>query len=155
MAGRFTNRVRDVGLREWNALLDPHATSIVYRAAIGMHRSVGLDVTHNLKLDAAEVRRRLDGGRSPLLRDMTETWFGEVGSITFHDPLAAATIFDDRLCQFERGSVEVELASERLAGLTHWTAGGPDPRHQVAIAVDHQRFFGHYFSVVQGMREVA
>jgi hypothetical protein len=44
--------------------------------------------------------------------------------------------------------VEVELASERLLGLTHWTPGGPDAPHEVALEVDAGRFFEHYFSVL-------
>jgi purine nucleosidase len=146
MAGVFGNRGAGMGLREWNALLDPHATAIVYRAAIGTHRSVGLDVTSSLQLDATEIRGRLAGNR--LLQDMTEAWFAAAQSITFHDPLAAATIFDERICRFEPGTVEVELASERLQGLTYWTPGGLCPPHQIAVEVDRGRFFDHYFSVV-------
>jgi inosine-uridine nucleoside N-ribohydrolase len=149
MAGVFASYVPGAGLREWNALLDPHATAMVYRAAVGTHRSVGLDVTAPLKLGRAEIQRRLQGNRSPLLRDMVEAWFGGADSITFHDPLAAATIFDERICQFEPGTVEVELASERLRGMTYWTPGGPAARHEVALAADSERFFEHYFAAVR------
>jgi inosine-uridine nucleoside N-ribohydrolase len=122
---------------------------MVYRAPIASHRSVGLDVTLDVKLNAAEVRARLQGERPSLLRDMTEAWFGKADAIVFHDPLAAATIFDERICRFEPGTVEVELASERLRGLTYWSAGGRAPRHEVAAAADQARFFEHYFSVVR------
>ena len=72
-------------------------------------------------------------------------WFTQVDKITFHDPLAAATIFEQAVCGFERGHVDVELSSERLAGLTYWT---PDAQgqHEVALTVNPQRFFEHYFS---------
>jgi purine nucleosidase len=148
MAGMFRHRVLGAGLREWNALLDPHATALVYRAVVGVHRSVGLDVTFGMKMDAAEVRRRLRGSPSQLLRDMTEAWFHQAGSITFHDPLAAATIFDDRLCRFERGTVDVELTSERLQGLTYWTQDDSYPRHEIAVDGNSKLFFDHYFSLV-------
>ena len=45
---------------------------------------------------------------------------------------AAATIFDDSICRFEKGTVDVELSSERLLGLTHWKADGAG-RHEVAL----------------------
>src|SRR5574341_1196269 len=46
MCGRFTNRVQgNYGPLEWNAYGDPHASAIVYRADVRVHRSVGLDVT--------------------------------------------------------------------------------------------------------------
>lgn len=145
MSGVFTNHLAGVGPLEWNAKLDPAATAIVYHAQPPVHRSIGLDVTCQVKMPAAEVRERF---QAPLLRpvlDFAEVWFQHVDTITFHDPLAAVTIFDDRVCGFERGEVEVELKSDRLAGFTHWK---PDPngRHEVALTVDAPRFFEHYFS---------
>jgi inosine-uridine nucleoside N-ribohydrolase len=147
MAGVFASRPRGAGLREWNALLDPHATAMVYRAAVSSHRSVGLDVTLQLRMEAAELRQWLGSGPPQPLGEMVEAWLGKAGAVTFHDPLAAATIFDERLCRFETGTVDVELASARLQGLTHWTPGGS--RHEVALEVDRQRFFEHYFSFVR------
>jgi len=147
MCGVFTNRLAGVGPREWNALLDPHATAIVYRHAVKVHRSIGLDVTHQVVMEAGEVKRRF---QAPLLKpvlDFAEVWFERRSSITFHDPLAAATLFDNRICQFEKGLVEVELASDRLGGLTYWTLQASPGPHEVALQVEAERFFDHYFSV--------
>ncbi|MEO8396468.1 MAG: nucleoside hydrolase, partial [Chloroflexota bacterium] len=69
--------------------------------------------------------------------------------ITFHDPLAGATLFDDAICTFERGTVEVELASQRMLGMTQWTKDTANSPHEVALDVDPQRFFDHYFSVFE------
>jgi purine nucleosidase len=130
---------------EWNAMLDPAAAAIVYRAAPRVHRSIGLDVTCQVTLPAAAVRERF---QAPLLRpvlDFAEVWFRQAETITFHDPLAATTIFDETICGFERGQVEIELASERVAGMTHWRPEAQG-RHEVALTVNPQRFFDHYFS---------
>jgi len=146
MCGVFTNKLAGVGPLEWNAMLDPTATAIVYRAVVKIHRSIGLDATTQVTMAAPEVRQRF---QIPLLRpvlDFAEVWFGHADRITFHDPLAAVTIFDGTVCGFERGTVEVELKSERLAGLTHWKAD-PEGVHEVALMVDQQRFFDRYFSV--------
>jgi len=145
MCGVFTNQLPGVGPLEWNARVDPVAAAIVYRAGAKVHHSIGLDVTCQTTLSASEARRRF---QAPLLRpvlDFAEVWFDRSDKITFHDPLAAATIFDQTICGFERGNVEIELQSERLAGLTHWTAD-PRGRHEVALKVDPERFFSHYFS---------
>ena len=147
MCGVFGGRLDQGGLLEWNAMLDPLATAIVFNSRPRQLRSIGLDVTTQVTLDAATVRQRF---QTPLLLpvlDFAEVWFRERPSITFHDPLAATTLFDDGICQFERGLVEIELASPRLAGLTHWTpqANGP---HEVAFGVNASRFFEHYFSVI-------
>jgi inosine-uridine nucleoside N-ribohydrolase len=146
MCGVFTNRQPGEGPLEWNALLDPTAAAIVYRARPPIHRSIGLDVTTQVKLPAAVVRERFQA--SPLLRpvlDFAEVWFQQAETITFHDPLAAATIFDESLCGFEHGLVEVELTSPRLAGHTFWKADPAGP-HEAALTVDAPKFFEHYFS---------
>jgi inosine-uridine nucleoside N-ribohydrolase len=142
MCGVFLGRNTDL---EWNALVDPTATAITYRAVPPYHRSIGLDVTTKVTMPADEVRKRF---QAPLLRpvlDFAEVWFQHAKTITFHDPLAAATIFDEGICGFESGRVEVELKSDRLPGATLWYPKDPAGHHQVATSVNPQRFFDHYF----------
>ena len=144
MSGVFHSRTRTT---EWNAILDPHATAIVYRAPAALHRSVGLDVTLQVRMSAAEVRRRFD---APLLRpvlDFAEVWFEEQDEILFHDPLAAVTLFDENVCGFEQGRVTVDLEEE--PGRTLFEAGGEDAPHEVATTVDSERFFDDFFGVFE------
>jgi inosine-uridine nucleoside N-ribohydrolase len=147
MCGVFTNRLAGVGPREWNAIGDPHATAIVYRANAKVHRSIGLDVTCQVKMDADEVRRRFTPDLLQPVADFAADWFKHRAQVTFHDPLAATTIFDDKICGFVKGTADVELTSERLAGMTLWNPKAEEPRHEVASTVDKERFFEHYFSV--------
>ncbi len=144
MAGSFWSGVN--GGVEWNVMLDPHAAEIVYRARPPLHRSVGLDVTTQVKLPAADVRARFQTGLLRLVADFAEVWFREQPEITFHDPLAAVTLFADDVCAFARGQVTVDLRDGETLGRTQWAAveGGP---HEVAAAVAPARFFDHYFSV--------
>ncbi len=142
MCGVFYQRGPEV---EWNAYVDPTATGITYRARPASHRSIGIDVTQHVTMAAPEVRQRF---QAPLLRpvlDFAEVWFKGGHLITFHDPLAATTIFDDSICTFERGQVDIELKSDRLGGATLWQPK-PDGPHEVAKTVDSQKFFDHYFS---------
>ncbi|MBN1287456.1 MAG: nucleoside hydrolase [Anaerolineae bacterium] len=136
---------------EWNIMLDPHASAIVYRAGVPEHRSIGLDVTTQVQMPADAVRERFAPHKllRPVL-DFAEVWFRERPQITFHDPLAAATIFDDQICAFERGRVEIEWEDKEALGLTRWEAGQPGAGHEVAVAVQPGRFFAHFFSVFQG-----
>lgn len=146
MCGVFTNRLAGVGPREWNAIGDPHATAIVYRSPVAVHRSLGLDVTCQVVMPAAEVRQRF---QTPLLApvlDFAEIWFSRRDRVTFHDPLAAVSLFDETVCTFTRGSVDVELAGERAHGMTYWKENASG-RCEVALQVDPARFFDSYFSV--------
>lgn len=137
------------GRLEWNARLDPHATDIVYRAARGMrrHRSVGLDVTLKVSMDRDEARAHF--GRIAALHpvlDFAEVWFQERPRLFFHDPMAALTIFDDGVCDFQRGNVAIELADPARLGRTDFV---PDPggAHEVAVAVNADRCVAEYFRV--------
>jgi purine nucleosidase len=151
MCGVFTNNLAGVGPREWNALVDPHATAIVYQSQVPIHRSIGLDVTCQVTMPADEVRTRFQEGLLRPVLDFAEIWFRDQPFITFHDPLAAATIFDADICVFDRGSVEVELTSTKVMGMTHWKAGEGD--HEVALRVNPQKFFAHYFLCFGGFEK--
>jgi inosine-uridine nucleoside N-ribohydrolase len=148
MCGVFTNRLAGVGPLEWNAMVDPHATAIVYNTQVPIHRSVGLDVTCQVVMPADEVRQRFV---TPLLRpvlDFAEVWFKHRSNITFHDPLAAVAVFDEQVCQFERGQVEVDLLSSRVTGMTAWGADAHGP-HEAALKVNPERFFNSFFATVK------
>jgi inosine-uridine nucleoside N-ribohydrolase len=146
MGGSFTRQPEGEEKTEWNAAGDPHATKIVYEAPLRLHRSLGLDVTQQVMLTEEEVRRRFT---APLLRpvlDFAEIWFaGVYPSITFHDPLTAATIFDPGLCAYLKGNVTIDM--EQHPGLTVFHPSVPDSPHQIAVSVDRERYFDHFFGV--------
>lgn len=148
MVGVFTNRLAGTWPLEWNAICDPHALAIIYQADVPICRSVGLDVTCQVTMDAQEVRARFQTGLLRPVLDFAEVWFKQTGRIIFHDPLAAVSMFDETVCGFERGTVDVELTSPRVLGMTHWTPGA-NGRHEVALTVSPERFFDRYFSTVR------
>ena len=154
MCGAFSDdhiapESRQRGRREWNALLDPVATEIVYRAAaqVPQHRSMGLDVTLKVALDSAQVKEQFSKYKllHPVM-DFSEEWFQRARFMHFHDPLAAMTIFEDDVCGFVRGDVTVELKDEKLAGKTDF-APNANGRHEIALEVDPARCFEAYFKV--------
>lgn len=147
MGGNFDEGGSESGRIEWNVAGDPVASEIAYKAPVRLHRSLGLNVTQRVVMDAESVREKFT---APLLRpvmDMAEVWFaGFYPSITFHDPLAAATIFDPDLCAYEQGTVRLDNGDR--PGRTIWQPGGPDSPHQVAMTVDVDRYFERFFSAV-------
>src|SRR5215211_3182559 len=134
MGGNFDEAGTEAGRIEWNVAGDPLASEITYKAPVRLHRSLGLNVTQQVMMSADEVRERF---ATPLLRpvlDMAEIWFaGFYPSITFHDPLAAATIFEPELCSYQQGIVKVDDTEK--PGRTIWQPTGPDAPHQVAMTV--------------------
>lgn len=146
MNGSFQFKLPNCNINEWNSFNDPYATAIVYDAKAPVHRSIGLDVTMQVQMDAHEVEERFTHPLLQPVKDFSSVWFQHAGLMTFHDPLAAATIFDDSICGFTRGYVDIELASKKLMGMTHFKADANGP-HEVATTVDRDHFLDHYFSV--------
>jgi Inosine-uridine nucleoside N-ribohydrolase len=137
---------------EWNAFNDPHATAITYgnsfHAKPPRHVSYGIDVTCKCMWAADECRKRFqDISVLAPVRDFAEVWFKHASHVTFHDPLAAVSLFNPDICGYEDGNVNISLAAPTLG----WTVfnkkdGGP---HTVARTVDTQRFFETYLDVVR------
>lgn len=142
------------GAREWNALQDPIATALAYRAGVADHLSIGIDVTRQCTMPAESCRERFGRGddAAKLVLKMANVWFARSSEfITFHDPLAATCIFEPTLCEYSSGRVEVEARAGPLEGLTmfepHSTQREIPALHRVATSVDVGRFFSHYFEV--------
>jgi purine nucleosidase len=142
MAGSFFRGVHT----EWNMRCDPHAAAIVYKAPVRLHRSIGLDVTLKVQMDREEVAQRF---KHPLLEpvlDFSGHWFKHRPLMTFHDPLAAVTVFEPSVCTYRTGQVSIETRYPDLDGRTFWRDDKKGP-HQAASTVDAERFFKEYFKV--------
>jgi purine nucleosidase len=147
MCGHYLRKDRKVSRVEWNAMLDYHATAMVYNSKVKIHRSYGLDVTTKLTMNPDEFKQRFS--EYVLLKpvvDFSKAWFKNWPLVTFHDPLAAVAIFDKKVCEYQKGLVEVELEKKKERGLTKWN---PDQKgkHEIAVKVNPERFFTEYFKV--------
>lgn len=147
MSGYFERKNKDAYPMEWNAFGDYHATKIVYDSEVKIHRSIGLDVTSQVTMSSEEVREKF---KHPLLLpvvDFAKVWFDKFYPyITFHDPLAAASIFSDEICKFTRGDVEIEMELHDRLGLTKWSPS-VSGKHEVALEVSKRAFFDEFFCV--------
>lgn len=133
--------------KEWNCTCDGEAARRVCAARRPGHRWFGLDVTTKCRMEREAFLGALD---TPLLRlvgEMSAAWFAERDAVTFHDPLAAACIFEPELCSYRRGAVRVDAEGTSL-----FAEGGGDD--WVAAEVDAGRFFEHFFGVVRGHASV-
>jgi inosine-uridine nucleoside N-ribohydrolase len=145
MCGVFDYKtVSYTSLTEWNALCDPYAAAIMYSAPVKAIKSIGLDVTTQVTMPGAEASEKFSGP----VRDFLNISDYCKGTVTFHDPLSAAVIFDETICGFKKGTVEVELESSRSKGLLYFNEAA-DGNNQVAFSVDSGRFFENFFGIVK------
>jgi len=147
MCGVFTaGNGHGPGSLEWNAMCDPIATAMSYAARPPASISIGLEVTTKCQLPADECRRRFRaiGGPLGIVADMAEVWFRGRPEITFHDPLAAVTMFRPEVCTYQDGFVDVVITPP-LAGLTRFTPSADPAPHRIAVDVDPEAFFAEYF----------
>ena len=77
----------------------------------------------------------------------TEVWSKHGKHVTFHDPLAATTIFKPEICQYADGKVEVETKSDLVPGMTLFNENESGSPHRIAVDVNPEMFFEHYFGV--------
>ncbi len=146
MGGVYTTQVPGATRTEWNAQCDPYAAARVLESPVPWITLFGLDVTLRCLLPAAECRARLHGGPLDVVASMAEVWFGHRDRITFHDPLAAVSLFHAEVCDYAQGEVAVELQSLHTPGMTHWREERSG-RHQVAVDVRPEQFFDRFFAV--------
>ncbi|MCL1858305.1 MAG: nucleoside hydrolase [Oscillospiraceae bacterium] len=136
-------------LTEWNASCDPYATAIVYNAPVKTIKSVGLDVTTHVTMDKKEFIKKIEETKNEIFKPVID--FLSVrsldGFITFHDPLAAAVIFDEAICGFESGTIETDIESSRSKGLLYFDKS-LDSKNKIAMYVDRNKFFGHFFEII-------
>jgi purine nucleosidase len=154
MCGVYTGRAgHGPGATEWNATRDPVATALVYQQGAGKLLGVGLDVTMLCRMPADQCRSRFLAAGGPLaaVAPMAEVWFRRAPEVTFHDPLAAALLFDPDICTYAEGEASIPLYPESLAGMTYWKSGKREASpHRIAVTVDKDRFFDHYFAITGG-----
>ena len=153
MGGKYSDYPTPWGPSEWNGIIDPAATALMFAKARCPIRAFGLDITWQVSMDAQQVSRAF--ATQPLLREVrrwSEVWFAERDALHFHDPLAAVSLVDPSVCTYKYGQVAVDLSPGR-EGFTEFVAANPQgtttsepPIVEVAASVNAHQFFDRYFA---------
>lgn len=128
---------------EWNAHVDSTATSMVYRTTRKSHKTLGLDVTVPCRMTVAEVRERFTEEPLKTAMLMAEAWFETRDVLTFHDPLAAAYIFNPDLCEMVKGRIQVDEKDGKM------NFDGGKGSDSVGRKVVVGRFMEEFFSITR------
>ncbi len=150
MGGDFRPNYDD-SIEEWNIKCDPAAASIVLARVASPFLAVGLNVTTRCRLTMTAMDALLSG-KDPLkaaVNAMARVWYDSASEVTFHDPLAAALIFQPNLCETVSTSLHVDICSADSPGATIEITDDTAKPHQIATNVDTQQFFTHYSSVLE------
>lgn len=142
-------------LPEWNIRCDTYAANIVFNSNAEIY-CCGLDVTMQVHMEVEKAAKEFS--KNSLMQAVAEmatawfskeesNWFYKCPTITFHDPLTAVALFNDDVCKFEKGNVKLDMTAGEHRGCIEWS---PDEngKHHVAMEVDVEKFFNHYFSTV-------
>ncbi|MHB8579264.1 MAG: nucleoside hydrolase [Ignavibacteriaceae bacterium] len=149
MCGYFEHKLPNQSPIEWNAMGDYHASKIVYNSKIRMHRSIGLDVTGQVTMASKKFKEKFNHELLKPVLDFADVWFEIYDKVTFHDPLAATTIFNNKICNFKKGKVDIEIKKTNFEGFTTWEPGESAGAHEIASEVNKELFFSEYFSVFE------
>ena len=144
MAGDF---LRPDRIAEWNCKCDPVATAMAWAAPVPKRVAVGLDVTTKCVQTPDEVRARYLRPPLDTVLSMAEVWFSHAKRMTYHDPLAAALIFEPTLCGYQSGTVKVDYGPGAEGGRTHFTPAkvGDKNLTDICATVRPEAFFTEYF----------
>jgi len=143
MCGDF---IRPEAKPEWNAMLDVLASAIVYEAKPKIHRSIGLNVTTQVKITKEQMEELFVAKVLQPVKSFAEIWFEQKEFMIYHDPLAVMTLFDDNICTFKKGRVSIKFPGSPEAGKIIFKEG--EGAIEVADSVNTEYALQKYFSVV-------
>jgi purine nucleosidase len=131
---------------EWNTRMDPEAVDIVFNAIPDNNQIIGLDITAQVYENSLEIEKMFKQYLPKIYLDFEKEWIKKTENVTFHDPLAATVIFNDKVCNFNQTTIEVELNNKKMNGMTKLTNTNKG-KHRIAVDVSRQAFFQEFYSV--------
>ncbi|ARX81125.1 MULTISPECIES: uridine-preferring nucleoside hydrolase UriH [Streptomyces] len=174
---RIAERVREVVLMgggyhtgnwspvaEFNIKIDPEAAHIVFNAGWPV-TMVGLDLTHQALATPEVTRRIAEVGTRPAvfvgeLLDFFGAAYREAQGFEHppvHDPCAVAYVIDPSVMTVRKAPVDIELTGTLTLGMTVADFRAPAPadcRTQVAVDLDHERFWGLVVDALERIGDV-
>jgi purine nucleosidase len=147
MCGYYQFQFKGKRKLEWNAIGDYHASDIVFNSKSLPIKAIGLDVTMKVTMTSDEFKNKFSADPFRPLQDYAQHWYQlHSPSVTFHDPLAGAVIFNPDICKFIRGNISIAMKGNKRKGKTIFSQN-QSGKHEIAISVNKQKIFDEYLSV--------
>lgn len=122
--------------QELNAMVDPFATAMVYRAQVRNHLCIGMEATHDCRLTVQQVRQHFLSPALKLVCTMADGWLHSPTDFRLNDTVAAVMAINPGLGDCEHGLVETAVTGDNgQAGRTHFTPLRNGP-HRVVRSLD-------------------
>lgn len=131
---------------EWNIRNDPLAAKILFDSNVRIS-VVGLDVSLKLKTSCRDFITSPCAKVLEPVKLYANKFLERTNDMYYHDPLAAAILFCDDICEYKTGSIHIDIGAEW--GRTYFTEE-TFGKTRVAYKVDTNKFFQHYNSIVNG-----
>ena len=144
MAGSYFSEAISFIAEEWNIKNDAIAAKIVFDSGVPII-AAGLDVSLKLRVNCDDFIAESHSKVMEAVSVYAEKFLERTNDMYFHDPLVAAYLFDKEICKFKRGNVNIGIGADW--GRTYFTENS-NANTLVAYEVDRNRFFEHYYSVV-------
>ena len=144
MGGSFFPEAISFIAEEWNIKNDAMAAKIVFDSGVAL-RVAGLDVTMKLKTSCDEFVTSLHSRVMEPIVIYAMKFRERTNDMYFHDPLVAAFLFNEDICTFKRGRIHVGIGADW--GRTYFVED-EDANTLVADRIDVNRFFEHYYKIV-------
>lgn len=124
------------GRQELNAMVDPFATAMVYRAQVRNHLCIGMETTHGCSLTVQQVRGHFLTPELKLVCTMADDWMDSPSDFCLNDTVAAVVAVNPDLCNWDTGHVSVPLDGDTSAPVRTLLSPMPRGPHRVARDLD-------------------
>ncbi|MGL5438922.1 MAG: nucleoside hydrolase [Filifactoraceae bacterium] len=143
---------------EFNILVDPEASDIVFRSGIPITMS-GLDVTHKAQVYLEDIEKiKKQGGKVAILVAELLEYFikfhSEICGWNFaplHDPCAIAWLINPHMFRSKKLNVQIDISGEHTTGCTvtdFLNRSGLEPNVDVLLDVDRHEFINMILEAV-------
>ena len=152
MGGVFDKELKtssEMPFINWNIWSDPVSAKKVLASGISIIKVYGYEITKDLTMTKEEFLKRTNTDLFKCVTDFSEKWLNTNNPI-FNDCLPAVSVFNDEMCSYKKGKIEINLSEEPdspLYGSTTFIEKASG-NIELCTKVEKDKFFIEYFKTI-------